>query len=146
MSMGRSTEGLALQSVLQRSAWRGAAAGLALFYALSAGASPAPAQGDVSPKGPRGPAAPLAQVEAGRRLAELDCARCHEIGLEGESPNHNAPPLRRLAERYPGSLLTDAFPERMKNGHPAMPEFRFTDQEIGALLAYLLSIQERKGA
>lgn len=54
--------------------------------------------------------------------------------------------MRALAERYPGSLLADAFPERMKVGHPAMPEFRLTPEEIDALLAYLMSIQERKEA
>lgn len=85
-------------------------------------------------------------IAAGHRLAQRDCSGCHATGAAGESRNAAAPPLRTLAERYPGSLLVDAFPERMKVGHPAMPEFRLSPSEVDALLSYLLSIQERRGA
>lgn len=87
-----------------------------------------------------------ASIAAGRRLAQFECAGCHAVGAEGASRNAGAPPLRTLAERYPGSLLADAFPERMKVGHPAMPEFRLSASDVDALLSYLLSIQERQGA
>lgn len=86
------------------------------------------------------------RIEDGRRLAALHCAACHAPGAAGESRNPDAPALRRLAERYPAALLADAFPQRMAVGHPAMPEFGFDDAEIDALFAYLLSIQERRGA
>lgn len=85
-------------------------------------------------------------LATGRRLAEFECAACHASGARGDSRNPVAPPLRALAERYPGSLLADAFPERMKVGHPAMPAFRLTQEEVDALLSYLLSIQERQTA
>ncbi len=81
----------------------------------------------------------------GERLAQLNCATCHAVGWQDASRNPDAPPLRALSERYPGSLLADAFPERMRNGHPAMPAFHFDQDEIDALLAYLLTIQERQG-
>ncbi len=88
----------------------------------------------------------VASFAAGRRLAQMECAGCHAVGAEGASRNAVAPPLRALAERYPGTLLADAFPERMKVGHPAMPEFRLSPSDVDALLSYLLSIQERQGA
>ncbi len=87
-----------------------------------------------------------AGVAAGRRLAQRECSGCHATATAGESRNASAPPLRALAERYPGSLLVDAFPQRMKVGHPAMPEFRLSPSDVDALLSYLLSIQERQGA
>jgi mono/diheme cytochrome c family protein len=85
-------------------------------------------------------------ISTGLRLAQRDCSGCHAAGATGESRNADAPPLRTLAERYPASLLAEAFPERMKVGHPAMPEFRLSPSEVDALLSYLLSIQERQGA
>jgi len=87
-----------------------------------------------------------AQIAEGRQLAERLCVTCHAVRAEGPSRNAEAPPLRTLAERYPGTLLADAFPQRMKVGHPAMPDFGLSDDQVDALLAYLLSIQERQGA
>jgi mono/diheme cytochrome c family protein len=83
-------------------------------------------------------------VETGRKLAQLNCAACHATDYGDESRNAAAPPLRALSERYPGALLADAFPQRMRVGHPAMPDFAFTDENLDALLAYLLTIQERR--
>ena len=113
--------------------------------ALGACATGMGGEGDMAetaaPASPRVP-----QVEEGRRLASLYCVTCHAVGDEGGSRNPNAPPLRTLAERYPGTLLVDAFPQRMLVGHPAMPEYNLTDAQVSALLDYLLSIQERQGA
>ncbi|MGD2133682.1 MAG: cytochrome c [Maricaulaceae bacterium] len=86
-----------------------------------------------------------AMRDAGRILAEAECARCHSAGLSGESRNPDAPPLRELNARYPGALLMDAFPERMRVGHPAMPEFDLTVDQVDSLLEYILSIQTRQG-
>jgi mono/diheme cytochrome c family protein len=101
---------------------------------------------ELAPLEAQPPVADESKIEVGRRLAELHCARCHAIGEQGESRNQDAPPLRRLAERYPGTLLAEAFPQRMAVGHPAMPEFSFDDSAVDALLAYLLAIQDRRGA
>lgn len=91
--------------------------------------------------------APSAErIAEGERLARAHCARCHAVGRDGASLDPAAPPLRALAERYPGALLADAFPQRMKVGHPAMPPFLFNPEEIEALRAYVLAVQERKGA
>jgi mono/diheme cytochrome c family protein len=109
----------------------------ALALAACAAAPPDPPGANAAPT--------VAQIEVGRRLAERHCASCHAVRESGESRNADAPPLRRLAERYPATLLADAFPQRMAVGHPAMPEFPFDAAEIDALLAYLLSIQERRG-
>ena len=51
-----------------------------------------------------------------------------------------APPLRTLHTRYPIDSLTEAFAEGIVTGHPQMPVFTFTIEEIDALLAYLESL------
>lgn len=86
-----------------------------------------------------------ASVEQGRRLAEINCATCHAIGTTGESRHPMAPPFRTLSREYPLNSLEEAFAEGILVGHPEMPEFRLTPTEIDHLLAYMNSIQSRRG-
>ncbi len=86
------------------------------------------------------------QVEAGRRIVELQCVSCHAVRGEDKSHNPGAPPLRTLAERYPVTGLEEAFAQGIMVGHPGMPDFRFDRDQIKAILAYLESIQTRQGA
>ena len=87
-----------------------------------------------------------AAVERGRVLVADRCALCHATGARGESPKPTAPPLRRLAERYPDAALTEAFEKGLLERHPAMPPFRFSRDDLTAILAYLHSIHEVRGA
>ncbi|MBL8549090.1 MAG: cytochrome c [Hyphomonadaceae bacterium] len=86
-----------------------------------------------------------ALVAQGRALAETHCRTCHSIGPTGDSPYAEAPPLRTLSERYPVGMLEEAFAEGVLVGHPAMPEFQLEPAQIDALVAFLESIQERRG-
>jgi mono/diheme cytochrome c family protein len=91
-------------------------------------------------------AAAVAQTEAeavaaGRALLEANCARCHAIGKEGDSPHKQAPPFREVVTRYPVEGLAEALAEGIVTGHPDMPEFVFEPPEIGAILAYLNSLK-----
>jgi len=81
----------------------------------------------------------------GRRLAEIHCARCHAIGGEGESRHAMAPPFRTLSRNYPVGALEEAFAEGVLVGHPDMPEFEFEPAQVDAIVAYLQSVQERRG-
>jgi len=85
-----------------------------------------------------------ALIDQGRRLTELHCARCHAVGVSGESPLSEAPAFRTLSQRHPVNQLEEAFAEGVLVGHPAMPEFRFEPEQIDALTAYLESIQTRR--
>jgi mono/diheme cytochrome c family protein len=85
-----------------------------------------------------------ADIAAGRRLAEIYCARCHAIGTSGDSPHPLAPPFRRLSRDYPVNALEEAFAEGILVGHPSMPEFRLEPEQIEDLLAYIESVQERR--
>ena len=90
-------------------------------------------------------ARPAPDLNEGRRLAEINCASCHAIGVAGESRHPDAPPFRTFSRDYPVNMLEEAFAEGILVGHPAMPEFRLEPQEIEDLLAYIESVQERRG-
>jgi mono/diheme cytochrome c family protein len=80
-------------------------------------------------------------VEAGRAIVEERCAACHAIGVSGESSHPQAPAFRTLSENYPVEDLAEALAEGIAVGHPDMPEFVATPEEIEAIIAHLRSIQ-----
>ncbi|MDH4980765.1 cytochrome c [Hyphomicrobium sp. D-2] len=91
-------------------------------------------------------AAPVAQadaIEKGRGLLTENCARCHAIGAEGASPHKEAPPFRVVVTRYPPDNLAEALAEGLVSGHPDMPEFVFEVEEVGAITAYLNSLEPK---
>jgi mono/diheme cytochrome c family protein len=79
----------------------------------------------------------------GAALLTENCARCHAIGRAGASPHAAAPPFRTLARKYPIESLAEALGQGLSVGHPDMPEFVFEPHDIGGILAYLKSIQDR---
>lgn len=82
-------------------------------------------------------------VRRGESLLTTNCARCHAVGRAGGSPHPAAPPFRILSRKYPIDGLAEALAEGLSVGHPDMPEFTFEPDDIGAILAFLKSIQER---
>jgi len=83
-------------------------------------------------------------VARGQALATENCARCHAIGLEGQSSHEKAPPFRTLLTKYPVEDLAEALAEGIVTGHPDMPAFVFQPPEIEAFLAYLASLRGSK--
>ncbi|WP_246274449.1 c-type cytochrome [Hyphomicrobium sulfonivorans] len=92
------------------------------------------------------PSAPLSvadAIEKGRVLLTDNCSRCHAIGAEGASPHKEAPPFRVVVTRYPADNLAEALAEGLVSGHPDMPEFVFEVEEVGAITAYLNSLEPK---
>ena len=87
--------------------------------------------------GATGTLAQSGPVDQGRAIAERQCARCHAVDVHDASKLPIAPPLRDIAKRYPPQSLAEALAEGIVTGHKGMPEFSFTPQEIGALIAHL---------
>lgn len=83
----------------------------------------------------------VADVNAGRLFAERNCARCHAIGVDGESPFAPAPPFRTFAKKWPLESIEEALAEGIVVGHPAMPEFELTPRQIRDLIGYMETIQ-----
>jgi mono/diheme cytochrome c family protein len=82
-------------------------------------------------------------LKRGEALLARNCARCHATGTAGLSPHPDAPPFRTLSRKYPIDGLAEALGEGLSVGHPDMPEFTFEPEDVGAILSYLKSIQER---
>lgn len=80
-------------------------------------------------------------VTHGRALVETNCARCHGIDTTDKSPHPEAPEFRTLSQRYPVDALEEAFAEGIVTGHPDMPEFKATPEQVRDIIAYLASIQ-----
>lgn len=110
------------------------ALGVSGFWALQAQAQ-AEAQAPVLGK------SPAAQVQRGQALAQTLCASCHAVGRAGQSPLRNAPAFRTLHLRYPVENLAESLAEGITTAHPGMPQFRFEEDQIGDLLAYLRSLE-----
>ena len=88
-------------------------------------------------------AATAQDVKYGEELLTRDCGKCHAVGSTGESPDKEAPAFRTLGQRYPVESLEEALGEGIMSGHPEMPEFKFDANDVGAIIAYLKSIQQR---
>lgn len=77
----------------------------------------------------------------GKALVEANCAACHGIGPADASHHPEAPPFRILWERYPIDALEESFVEGIATGHPDMPQFTATPEQIAAILDYIASLQ-----
>lgn len=84
-------------------------------------------------------------AEIGRQIAEENCGQCHALDPTGASPLADAPPFRSFAARWPLENLEEAFAEGIMVGH-VMPEFTFTPEEIGHMIAYLNAVAEAAAA
>jgi cytochrome c len=101
--------------------------GCAAGESANEGAAPAPLQQEM--------------ISDGRDIAEAQCAACHAVGPYGDSPNADAPPLRRVLSRYNADVLEEELIAGIQVAHP-MPEFQFNPQGVDALIAYLRAIRE----
>ena len=88
------------------------------------------------------PAAAADDLKLGETLLTRSCGSCHAIGRSGDSPQKDAPAFRTLGTRYPVESLEEALGEGFMSGHPDMPEFKFDADDVGAIIAYLKSIQQ----
>ena len=87
------------------------------------------------------PAVAADDPQHGDALLREKCASCHAVGRSGESPHKFAPAFRTLGQRYPIDSLEEALGEGIVSGHPDMPEFQFSADDVADIIAYLKSIQ-----
>ena len=81
-----------------------------------------------------------AVLAEGKRLSEINCAKCHNIEAEGESPLTDAPPYREIARNYDPLELIDSFMEGLAVRHPLMPDWEVTEPQAEALTSYIMSL------
>ncbi|MGI9350873.1 MAG: cytochrome c [Rhizobiaceae bacterium] len=85
-------------------------------------------------------------VEQGRRLIEKNCSQCHAVGLDDESSHPQAIAFRDISIFYPVEALEEAFAEGIESGHPDMPVFETSIDQLRAMIAYMETLQQNSGA
>ena len=143
--MKRSMSGLAIRAALFLAP---AVVVAAILFASFAAVDPGSAAADgrtfaAAPAATRVAAADAETLKHGQTLLTEKCGRCHGIGRGDASRNDKAPPFRTLSKRYPIEALEEALGEGIISGHPDMPEFEFDSDDVGAIIAYLKSIQDK---
>lgn len=76
----------------------------------------------------------------GEALVRANCARCHAVAADDGSTHPEAPPFRDLHLRYPLEALEEAFAEGISTGHPDMPQFVATPEQIAAIIDYIAGL------
>jgi mono/diheme cytochrome c family protein len=138
-------------SAMQSTRLRATALAGILLGALALGACGEPADAPsasvaAQPEATPSPRQPLTeeqqvQVAQGRQIAVQNCAGCHALDNDTQSPRADAPPMQDLLARYDSEALADDLIEGIKLGHEDMPQFDFTVIAADALVAYLRSIR-----
>jgi cytochrome c len=115
-------------SIMTEICFLGGCRGLAVWILLGASSSPAVADSDVA---------------RGEVLVRTNCSPCHAVGLTDTSPHPDAPAFRTLSEHYPIEDLAEALAEGISSGHPDMPEFVASPDQIDAIIACIRSLQRK---
>lgn len=79
-------------------------------------------------------------LAAGAALVQKNCAWCHAIGREGDSPNPRSPRFRDLHLRFPIASLAEPLSKGAVAPHSEMPRFQFSEREVASVIAYLNSL------
>ncbi|MCA3554480.1 c-type cytochrome [Aestuariivirga sp.] len=98
------------------------------FLALAAFALPALAAGEAQ------------MIAEGKRLAQINCTKCHNIEPAGASPLAESPPFREIAKNYDREELIDGFMDGLAVRHPLMPNWDVTQPQAEALTAFVMSL------
>jgi mono/diheme cytochrome c family protein len=83
-----------------------------------------------------------AVIGYGRGLVTENCSGCHGVGVSDKSTHPQAPEFRTLSQRYPLDALEEAFVEGIDTGHPDMPKFVATPEQITAILTYIATLNK----
>lgn len=121
---------------------RGAAGVLGVGLLAIACATPPTAEAPLPPASAAAASPALSLTEQGRAFVTARCSTCHAVERGGDSPVAEAPAFRTLSARYPLENLAEGLAEGLYVGHPVMPEFELTPEEVDAVIAWIGSIQD----
>jgi len=84
------------------------------------------------------------RADAGHTVAKRNCAWCHAIEREGESPNAAAPAFRDIHARHPILALRSPVSRAIATPHEGMPKLDLTEAQIDQIIAYINSLAPRR--
>ncbi len=77
----------------------------------------------------------------GEKLAKLNCATCHQIGLGGESQHKKAPPFRELGQRRSMESIFEMMLFSEAPEHSDMPKFTITPEQADEIVEWISWVQ-----
>jgi mono/diheme cytochrome c family protein len=85
----------------------------------------------------------IGDANKGLAYAQRICAECHNVlPSDAASPNRLAPPFKKIANT-PGMSIT-ALTVWSRTSHPTMPNLIIERNDMDDLIAYILSLKDRK--
>ena len=81
---------------------------------------------------------PAASASMGLLIAQDNCARCHQIGGAGDSPDEDAPEFGEIADRPGMTAATLATWLSDAHNYPIEMGFRLEPHEIDSLALYIM--------
>lgn len=92
---------------------------------------------------PAAEAVDIGDAHRGLAYAQKICAECHNVlRSDAVSPNPVAPPFKKIANT-PGMSIT-ALTVWSRTSHPTMPNLIIEPHDMDDLIAYILSLKDRK--
>jgi tetratricopeptide (TPR) repeat protein len=93
--------------------------------------------------GPNAEPVDIGDSRKGRAYAQKACAACHNVrATDADSPNRRAPSFTKIANT-PGMTVT-ALTVWSRTSHPTMPNLIIPPADMDDLIAYVLSLRDRK--
>jgi mono/diheme cytochrome c family protein len=80
-----------------------------------------------------------ASIQAGRQLADTQCAQCHGVDRKAQSTNPSAPAFEDIAN-VPGMTAT-ALTVALRTSHQLMPNIIVQGRDAENIIAYILSLK-----
>jgi mono/diheme cytochrome c family protein len=82
-------------------------------------------------------------IASGRFIAESWCTRCHQIDLDELAPLPYPPSFVEIANMPSTTALTiNVF---LRTSHEVMPNYRLSREEIDDVVAFIMSLKDKKG-
>ena len=88
-----------------------------------------------------GPLTPKPDAQKGRALAERACVACHVVSGPAVSPVAADVPTFMAIANKPGQTM-EAIAGRIVIPHPPMPAIALSREEIGNVVAYIMTLRE----
>jgi mono/diheme cytochrome c family protein len=81
-------------------------------------------------------------IASGRHLAESWCTRCHEIYLDEFAPFSYPPNFVEIANMPSTTAL--AINVFLRTSHDVMPNYQLSREEVDDIVAFIMSLKDRK--
>jgi tetratricopeptide (TPR) repeat protein len=79
------------------------------------------------------------RIREGEVLAGKNCGGCHGVAAKGFSPNKDALEFRNIYQRHALLQLRQPITRGVIATHGQMPQFQLSNEEMGAIVAYINS-------